>query len=121
MAYPSRTMIFGGAGLLTIEVKVVHRETNDSSECLSGRSNKDIRNSLDKAISVREDSLPRMKLIFIYGPPAVGKLSVATELAKLTAFRLFHNHVSIQFVKSIFDFGTKPFWILTDKFRREMF
>ena len=62
-----------------------------------------------------------MKLIFIYGPPAVGKFSVASELAKLTGFRLFHNHVSIQFVKSIFDFGTKPFWILTDKFRREMF
>ncbi len=61
-----------------------------------------------------------MKLIFIYGPPAVGKLTVATELARLTGFKLFHNHVSIQFVQSIFEFGTKTFWKLTDKFRLEM-
>ena len=61
-----------------------------------------------------------MKLIFIYGPPASGKLTVARELAKLTGFSLFHNHVSIQFVSSIFDFGTKTFNRLTDKYRREM-
>src|SRR5437773_10424314 len=61
-----------------------------------------------------------MKLVFIYGPPACGKLTVATELAKLTGFRLFHNHVSIQFVQSLFEFGTRPFWRLTDKYRTEM-
>jgi AAA domain len=62
-----------------------------------------------------------VKLVFIYGPPAVGKLTVATELAKLTAFKLFDNHVSIQFVKSVFEFGTRRFWKLTDKFRLSMF
>ncbi len=61
-----------------------------------------------------------MKLIFVYGPPASGKLTVATELAKLTGFKLFHNHVSIQFVQSIFEFGTKTFWRLTGKYRMEM-
>jgi shikimate kinase len=61
-----------------------------------------------------------MRLIFIYGPPASGKLTVATELAKLTGFKLFHNHVSIQFVRSIFEFGTKTFWRLTGKYRMEM-
>ncbi|OLE71879.1 hypothetical protein AUF78_00150 [archaeon 13_1_20CM_2_51_12] len=61
-----------------------------------------------------------MRLIFIYGPPASGKLTVATELAKLTGFKLFHNHVSIQFVQSIFEFGTKTFWRLTNKYRLEM-
>lgn len=61
-----------------------------------------------------------MRLVFIYGPPAVGKFSVATELAKLTGFRLYHNHVSVEFVKSIFPFGTPTFWRLVDKFRREM-
>jgi DNA repair photolyase len=60
-----------------------------------------------------------MRLVFIYGP-ASGKLTIATELAKLTGFKLFHNHVSIQFVQSIFDFGTKPFWRLTGKYRLEM-
>ncbi len=62
-----------------------------------------------------------MKLVFIYGPPAVGKLTVATELAKVTGFKLFHNHISLQFVRSVFEFGTRLFWRLTDKFRLEMF
>jgi tRNA uridine 5-carbamoylmethylation protein Kti12 len=61
-----------------------------------------------------------MRLVFIYGPPASGKLTVAKELAKLTGFKLFHNHISIEFVQSLFDFGSKPFWRLTDKYRREM-
>ncbi len=61
-----------------------------------------------------------MRLVFIYGPPASGKMTVATELAKLTGFKLFHNHVSIQFVQSIFEFGTKTFWRLTGKYRLEM-
>ncbi len=61
-----------------------------------------------------------MRLVFIYGPPASGKLTVATELAKLTGFKLFHNHISIQFVQSIFEFGTKTFWRLTGKYRLEM-
>jgi shikimate kinase len=61
-----------------------------------------------------------MRLVFIYGPPAVGKLTVATELARLTGFKLFDNHVSIQFVRSIFEFGTKTFGRLTRKYRLEM-
>jgi chloramphenicol 3-O-phosphotransferase len=61
-----------------------------------------------------------MRLVFIYGPPASGKLTIARELTKLTGFKLFHNHVSIQFVTSLFDFGTKTFNRLTDKYRREM-
>src|SRR5690349_1494558 len=61
-----------------------------------------------------------MRLVFIYGPPASGKLTVAKELVKLTGFRLFHNHVSIEFVQSLFEFGSKPFWRLTDKYRTEM-
>lgn len=61
-----------------------------------------------------------MKLVFIYGPPASGKLTIAKELSKLTGFKLFHNHVSIQFIESLFDFGTKPFSRLTDKYRTEM-
>ncbi len=61
-----------------------------------------------------------MKLVFIYGPPASGKLTVARELVKLTGFRLFDNHVSIRFVESLFDFGTGPFSRLVTKYRFEM-
>ncbi len=46
-----------------------------------------------------------MKLVFIYGPPAVGKLTVAQGLATLTGFRLFHNHLTVDLVTSIFERG----------------
>lgn len=61
-----------------------------------------------------------MRLIFIYGPPAVGKLTVATALAKLTGFKVFHNHLTIDLVKSIFDWGEGPFWELVDRYRLEL-
>jgi len=50
-----------------------------------------------------------MKLIFIHGLPGVGKLTVARELAGLTGFRLFHNHLAVDLVESIFEFGSQPF------------
>ena len=55
-----------------------------------------------------------MRLIFIHGAPAVGKLTVARELAKLTAFRLFHNHLTVDLLTSVFDFATEPFIILRE-------
>ena len=61
-----------------------------------------------------------MKLVFIYGPPAVGKLTVAKELLKLTGFKVFHNHLTIDLVKSIFEWGEGPFWELVDRFRLEL-
>lgn len=60
-----------------------------------------------------------MKLIFIYGAPAVGKLTVANEVAALTGFKVFHNHLSIDCIEPIFDFGTKPFARLIDLIRVE--
>lgn len=53
-----------------------------------------------------------MKLIIIHGPPAAGKLTVATELSRRTGFRLFHNHLSIDCVKPVLDFGSPAFWRL---------
>ena len=56
-----------------------------------------------------------MKLVFIHGAPAVGKLSVARELAKLTGFRLFHNHLTVDLVSSVFPFGSEPFVLLREQ------
>lgn len=61
-----------------------------------------------------------MKVVFIYGPPAVGKLTVGRRLAKQTGFRLFHNHLAIDAVKPVFDFGTPPFWKLVSQLRKEV-
>ncbi|MPZ48520.1 MAG: AAA family ATPase [Dehalococcoidia bacterium] len=59
-----------------------------------------------------------MNLVYIYGPPGVGKLAVATELAKLTGYKLFHNHFSIDCVLPVFSFGMEPFDRLVQQIRR---
>jgi broad-specificity NMP kinase len=58
-----------------------------------------------------------MKLILIYGSPAVGKLTTANEIAAKTDFKVFHNHLMISAVAPIFDFGTETFWKLVHSFR----
>ena len=43
-----------------------------------------------------------MKLIFLIGDAAVGKMTVGQELMKITELRLFHNHMTIEPVIEIF-------------------
>ena len=62
-----------------------------------------------------------MDLVFIYGPPGAGKLTVARELARLTGYRLFDNHVSIACATAVFDFGTRPFGRVVDTIRMTVF
>lgn len=50
-----------------------------------------------------------MRLIFLHGLPGVGKLTVARELANLTGFKVFHNHLTVDLVGSVFEFGSLPF------------
>ena len=58
-----------------------------------------------------------MKLVILYGAPAAGKLTIATELGKQTGFKVFHNHLSIDCVKPVFDFGTPPFLRMIETIR----
>jgi hypothetical protein len=53
-----------------------------------------------------------MKLLFIHGSPAVGKLTVAKALLRIVPGRLMDNHAVIDFVRTIFDFDTPGFWPL---------
>lgn len=46
-----------------------------------------------------------MKLIIIYGQEATGKLTIAKALAERTGFKLFHNHVSVDVAKTLFNYG----------------
>ncbi|MCL2408829.1 MAG: AAA family ATPase [Oscillospiraceae bacterium] len=43
-----------------------------------------------------------MKLVFIFGDGAVGKMTVGQELAKITDLRLFHNHMTVELVLDVF-------------------
>ena len=61
-----------------------------------------------------------MKLIFLYGSPAVGKLTVSEEIAKQSDLRIFHNHLTFDAVAPIFEIGTETFWRLVDFFRFEV-
>lgn len=45
-----------------------------------------------------------MKLVFLLGDAAVGKMTVGQELMKLTGLRLFHNHMTIEPVLEIFGY-----------------
>ncbi len=62
-----------------------------------------------------------MRLVFLYGPPAAGKLTIGRELAALTGFRLFHNHLTVDLARELFDFGTEPFQRLVDDLRLRVF
>jgi chloramphenicol 3-O-phosphotransferase len=59
--------------------------------------------------------MSQTKLVFLHGAPAVGKLTVARELAGLTGFRLFHNHLTVDLVTSLFPFGSEPFVALREQ------
>jgi hypothetical protein len=50
-----------------------------------------------------------MWLVFLHGPPASGKLTVGRELQAVTGFRLFHNHLVVDLLESLFEFGSAPF------------
>lgn len=60
-------------------------------------------------------------LVFIIGPPAVGKMTVGHELARRTGFRLFHNHHTIELALEFFPYGSPPFNRLVGEFRRRIF
>lgn len=61
-----------------------------------------------------------MKLIFIYGPPAVGKLTIAESLSENTKIPVFHNHHSGDLVKDIYGEKLMQHYALVDKIRYDV-
>lgn len=45
-----------------------------------------------------------MKLILLYGPPAVGKFTVGKQLSKITGISLLHNHMMLNDIAQIFGY-----------------
>lgn len=62
-----------------------------------------------------------MTLVIIFGPPAVGKMTVGIELERQTGLRLFHNHMSVDPVMRLFPFGSPAYTRLVSEFRRRIF
>jgi len=58
-----------------------------------------------------------MKLLFLHGAPAAGKLTVAKALLRLAPGRLFDNHAAIDLARTLFDFGAPGFWELVRNVR----
>lgn len=59
-----------------------------------------------------------MRLMVIFGPPAVGKMTVGRVLAARSGFRLFHNHAVLEPLLEVFDYGPPPFIRLLGQWRR---
>jgi hypothetical protein len=57
-----------------------------------------------------------MRVVFIYGPPASGKLTIARALAERTGMALFHNHLIVDAVGAVFPFGSQAFVQLREQF-----
>lgn len=62
-----------------------------------------------------------MRFVVLYGRPAVGKLTVARELAQLSGWRLFHNHLVVDALLAVFDFGSPPFVDLRESIWLDVF
>ncbi|GGN50708.1 MULTISPECIES: AAA family ATPase [Oceanobacillus] len=61
-----------------------------------------------------------MKFVLIFGPQAVGKMTVGQELEKITELKLFHNHMTIELLEPFFGFSPEM-WRLSTLFRTEIF
>lgn len=59
--------------------------------------------------------------MLIFGPPAVGKMSVGRHLAELSGLKLLHNHHTIELVLNFFPFGSEEFGRLSNSFRFQIF
>ena len=60
-----------------------------------------------------------MHMLFIYGAPAAGKLTIGKQVAKRLGFALFHNHLIVDALLAVFPFGSPEFVRLRDAFWTE--
>jgi hypothetical protein len=61
-----------------------------------------------------------VRLLVIFGPPAVGKMTVGRAVTARSGFRLFHNHAALEPLLEVFDYGTPQFAKLLGAWRRQV-
>ncbi len=62
-----------------------------------------------------------MNLVFIYGPPASGKLTIANELSQISGIPVFHNHMTRDLVQSLYPADLSEHYGLVNKLRNDVF
>ncbi|NQZ08382.1 MAG: AAA family ATPase [Algicola sp.] len=60
-------------------------------------------------------------LVVIFGPPAVGKMTVGRALEKITGYRLFHNHMSIDLALNFFGYEDEAYRPMVEGIREVVF
>jgi hypothetical protein len=60
-------------------------------------------------------------LVFLHGPAASGKLTVARALEARVGFPVFHNHLVVDLLTTVFPFGSEPFVRLREQFWTSVF
>lgn len=61
-----------------------------------------------------------MKLVLLFGPQVVGKMTIGHELEKITHLKLLHNHMTIDLLHPFFGFGEDT-WRISSIIREEIF
>ena len=60
------------------------------------------------------------ELLVVFGPPAVGKMTVGRAIAAASDFRLFHNHHTIEPLAEVFGFDHPSFERLKEVWRTQV-
>lgn len=67
------------------------------------------------ATSDRLGSVAPVELIFLHGGAAAGKLTTARALADRVGYPVFHNHLTVDLLSTVFTFGSEPFVRLRER------
>lgn len=59
--------------------------------------------------------------VILFGPPASGKAAIGYELARITGYRFFHNHLTADPAAALFGWGSERFSRTVDAMREMLF
>lgn len=62
-----------------------------------------------------------MELVFLHGGAASGKLTTARALERTVGYPVFHNHLVVDALTTVFPFGSEPFVRLREQFWLQVF
>ncbi len=62
-----------------------------------------------------------MELLFLHGAAASGKLTTALAVERLVGYPVFHNHLTVDLLTTVFPFGCEPFVRLREQFWLSVF